>query len=131
MVPWAVRDIETLRWAHEVPGGWSNPAGFGLAVAKALNEQGHMRTFYEADGPALLAFLRTKDVVVGFNSLKFDCGVLSAYGDVSEVRRRSLDLLASLNAATGTPHCVSLDNACKATLHEGKLLAGGNEAVRL
>lgn len=128
---WAVWDVETLRWAHEVPGGWSNPAGFGLAVAKVLDEQGRMLTFYEQDGATLAAFLSGKDLVVGFNSLKFDCGVLSAYGDVSEIRRRSLDLLVSLDAATGMPHCVSLNRACTATLGRGKLLADGGEAVRL
>ena len=131
MSSWAVWDVETLRWAHEVPGGWANPAGFGLAVAKALDEQGHMHTFYEQDGPALIAFLAAKDLVVGFNSVKFDCGVLSAHGDVGAIRTRSLDLLLSLDQATGIPHCVSLNNACKATLGAAKLLPDGGEAVRL
>lgn len=131
MGTWAVWDVETLRWAHEVAGGWRNPAGFGLAVAKALDEQGRMHTFHEGDAAALLDFLHGKDLVVGFNSLKFDCGVLSAYGDVTGIRGRSLDLLASLDLATGIPHCVSLNRACTATLGEGKLLADGAEAVRL
>lgn len=128
---WAVWDVETLRWAHEVRGGWANPAGFGLAVAKALDEQGHMHTFYEDDGPALVRWLAAKDLVIGFNSLRFDCGVLAAYGDVSAIRVRSLDLLASLSEATGIPHCVSLNRACTATLGAGKLLADGGEAVSL
>jgi DEAD/DEAH box helicase domain-containing protein len=128
---WAVWDVETLRWAHEVPGRWTNPAGFGLAVAKVLDELGRMHTFYEGDGAALVAFLAAKHLVVGFNSLKFDCGVLSAYGDVTPIRARSLDLLASLDEATGIPHCVSLNRACKATLGAEKLLADGSEAVRL
>lgn len=128
---WAVWDVETLRWAYEVPGGWRNPAGFGLAVAKALDERGQMHTFYEDQGAALLELLNAKDLVVGFNSLRFDCGVLSAYGDVGAVRQRSLDLLASLDEATGVPHCVSLNRACMATLGAGKLLEDGAEAVRL
>ena len=131
MGTWAVWDVETLRWAHECPGGWANPAAFGLAVAKALDEQGRMHTFYEPDAPALIALLAGKDLAIGFNSLPFDCGVLSAYGDVREIRRRSFDLLASLDRATGIPHCVSLNRACTATLGEGKLLADGGEAVRL
>jgi DEAD/DEAH box helicase domain-containing protein len=131
VITWAVWDVETLRWAREVPGGWSNPAGFGLAVAKVLDERGVMHTYYEADGAALLALLATKDLVVGFNSLNFDCGVLATYGDVSVIRARSLDLLASLDAATGIPHCVSLNNACKTTLNAAKLLSDGSEAVHL
>jgi hypothetical protein len=130
-VSWAVWDVETLRWAREVPGGWANPAGFGLSVAKVLDERGLMHTFYEQDGTALLQFLDCKDLVVGFNSLKFDCGVLATYGDVSGIRARSLDLLASLDAATGIPHCVSLNRASKATLGAAKLLDDGAEAVRL
>lgn len=128
---WAVWDVETLRWAHEVPGGWRNPAGFGISVAKALDEQGVMSTFYEADGPALIAHLESKQLVVGFNSIGFDCGVLAAYGDVAGVRRRSLDLLRSIGDATGIPHPVSLNNACKATLGMTKLLDDGAEAVSL
>jgi DEAD/DEAH box helicase domain-containing protein len=128
---WGVWDIETLRWAHEVPGGWRNAAAFGLAVAKVLDEQGRMHTFYEPNGPALIEFLAAKDLVVGFNSVGFDCAVLAAYGDVSAVRARSLDLLASLDAATGVAHCVSLERACHATLGAGKLLGDGGEAVRL
>lgn len=128
---WAVWDVETLRLAHEVPGGWANPGGFGLAVAKVLDERGAMHTFYEAEAPALLRLLAAKDLVVGFNSLKFDCGVLSAHGDVAPIRRRTLDLLVSLEACTGIPHCVSLERACRATLGAGKLLPGGAEAVRL
>ncbi len=131
MGTWAVWDVETLRWAQEVPGGWRNPAGFGLAVAKVLDERGGMRTFYEADGPALLDLLMAKDLIVGFNSIRFDCGVLAAHGDVSEIRARSLDLLASLDEATGIPHCVSLERASRATLGRGKLLADGAAAVRL
>lgn len=131
MGAWAVWDVETLRWAHEVPGRWGNPAGFGLAVAKALDEHGEMHTFYEGDGRALLDLLVSKDLVVGFNSIRFDCGVLSAYGDVAPIRARSLDLLASLDRATGIRHCVSLNRACQATFGEGKLLADGGEAVRL
>ena len=30
---YVVWDVETLRFSWEVPGRWSNPAGFGLAVA--------------------------------------------------------------------------------------------------
>jgi DEAD/DEAH box helicase domain-containing protein len=131
MGSWVVWDLETLRWAHETPGGWRNPAGFGLAVAKALDDRNQMHTFYEGDGAALAAFLATKDLVVGFNSLAFDSGVLSAYGDVSEIRRRSLDLLADLDRCSGIPHRVSLERACRATLGRGKLLADGGEAVRL
>lgn len=128
---WAVWDVETLRWAREVPGGWTNPAAFGLAVAKVLDERGVMHTFYEPDGVALLALLASKEIIVGFNSIKFDCGVLASYGDVSDIRARSLDLLASLDAATGIPHCVSLNRASKTTLGAAKLLDDGAEAVRL
>lgn len=131
MTGWAVWDVETLRWAREVPGGWTNPAGFGLAVAKVLDHTGEMHTFYEEDGPRLLAFLNGFDLVVGFNSYKFDCGVLAAHGDVGRIRDRTLDILLSLDQATGIPHCVSLERASTATLGRGKLLADGAEAVDL
>ncbi len=131
MGTWAVWDVETLRWAHEVPGGWRNPAGFGLAVAKVLDERGVMHTFYEEEGPALHALLDGKDLVVGFNSIGFDCGVLATHGDVTNIRDRSLDLLQSLSDATGIPHCVSLERASRATLGASKLLADGGEAVQL
>lgn len=128
---WAVWDVETLRLAYEVPNGWRNPAGFGISVAKALDEQGVMHTFYETDGAQLLAFLEAKDLAVGFNSISFDCGVLSAYGNVSAIRRRSLDLLRSLEQITGIPHPVSLGRLSQTTLGASKLLDDGGEAVTL
>lgn len=131
MSGWAVWDVETLRWAREVPGSWSNPAGFGLAVAKVLDHSGTMHTFYEGDGPRLLDFLNSFDLVVGFNSYQFDCGVLAAHGDITRIRERTLDILLSLDQATGIPHCVSLERASRATLGRGKLLADGAEAVDL
>jgi DEAD/DEAH box helicase domain-containing protein len=89
-------DVETQRSAEEV-GGWSNIARMGLALAVVYDAaEDRYRTYFEPDVERLLLDLALADRVVGFNILRFDFEVLSAYTDRDLGRIRSLDLLADL-----------------------------------
>jgi DEAD/DEAH box helicase domain-containing protein len=120
-------DAETQRIADEVQGGWDNIRAFGLSVAVTWDAANGYREWYEADAGRLIGELRAFDRIVTFNGLRFDLEVLSAYGDVGELRGKSLDLLQDLKRRLGFR--VSLQNLAQATLGKGKT-ASGLDAVK-
>ena len=120
-------DVETQRVADEVQGGWDNIRAFGLSVAVTWDAASEFRDWYEADAGRLIGELRAFDRIVTFNGLRFDLEVLSAYGDVHELRGKSLDLLQDLKRRLGFR--VSLQNLAQATLGKGKT-ASGLDAVK-
>jgi len=120
-------DVETQRLAEEVPGGWERIRDFGLTVAVTWDQGQAFREWYEQDAGRLIGELRAFDRIVTFNGVRFDLEVLSAYGDVGELRRKSLDLLLDLKRRLGFR--VSLQNLAHSTLGKAKT-ASGLEAVK-
>lgn len=120
-------DTETQRLADEVSGGWDNIRAFGLSVAVTWDASNEFREWYEADAGRLIGELRAFDRVVTFNGIRFDLEVLAAYGDVRELRGKSLDLLQDLKRRLGFR--VSLESLAQATLGKGKT-GTGLDAVR-
>ena len=115
-------DTETQRLAEEVEGGWENIRAFGLAVGVTWDAGNGFREWYETDASRLIGELRAFDRIVTFNGLRFDLEVLSAYGDVRELRGKSLDLLQDLKRRLGFR--VSLQNLAQATLGKRKTASG-------
>ena len=120
-------DTETQRVADEVQGGWDNIRAFGLSVAVTWDATNGFREWYEPDAGRLIGELRAFDRIVTYNGLRFDLAVLSAYGDVRELEKKSLDLLQDLKRRLGFR--VSLQNLAQATLGKSKT-ASGLEAVK-
>ncbi|MFC1962540.1 hypothetical protein ACFLWB_00865 [Chloroflexota bacterium] len=122
-------DLETKRWNSEVEGGWSNIPGFGMSVAVTWDSGNSFRTWLENDAIELVKELEKADKVIGFNSIRFDYAVLSAYvPNVHELlNQKSFDILADLESRLGFR--VSLDNICLATLGKGKS-ASPEDALR-
>jgi DEAD/DEAH box helicase domain-containing protein len=122
-------DVETQRLNHEVPGGWNNIAGFGLAVAVTWDETDGFRTWLESDATALAQELARFGRVVGYNVLRFDYAVLSAYSaDLpARLQPRTTDLMVDLYRRLGFRP--PLDSVAQATL--GRAKSGeGTAAVR-
>jgi DEAD/DEAH box helicase domain-containing protein len=115
-------DIETLRLSHEVEGGWSSIARFGLAVAVTWDTQNLFRRWFEPDAKALISELGQFDRIVSFNGDRFDFEVLSAYQPVKHLHGKSFDLLVDLHRRLG--HRIKLDDLAKETLGNQKT---GNE----
>lgn len=115
-------DVETLRLSHEVPGGWSNIRGFGLAVGVTWDERNQFRVWYEQDAVRLIEELARFDRIITFNGERFDFQVLSAYGDVSMLYGKSLDLLRDLKQKLGFR--LRLESLAQATLNCSKSGAG-------
>ncbi len=128
---YVVWDVETLRLSHEVRGGWRNVKDFGLSVAVTIDDRGVQQSWQEPDAQALLSYLEGFPHVVGFNSLRFDAAVVSAYGPVDVLRERSLDLLLSIQQVTGRRRGLSLQNIAHTMFGASKTLSDGTESVRL
>lgn len=120
-------DVETLRVSDEVPGGWQSIHQFGLAVAVTWDAEHQFREWYEADAGALVAELGRFARLITFNGNRFDLEVLRGYTPAHELRSRSLDLLACLEAKLG--HRVSLASLARETLGSPKT-GSGLEAVQ-
>ena len=113
-------DLETKLWSTEVEGGWNNIRGFGMSIAVTWDGLNGFRTWLESDASELVEELCRANKVIGFNNIRFDNEVLSAY--VSNVLElldlKSFDILADVYSHLGFR--VSLDNICLATLDKSK-----------
>lgn len=116
--PLLVFDVETQRTASEV-GGWNNIRLMGLSVAVTYAPHTDTyRTFLEDDIAALLADLRSAELIVGYNVQRFDYEVLRAYTSDPLADLPTVDLLLHLRVALGwRPR---LDDVAAATLGEQK-----------
>lgn len=122
-------DVETQKLQSEVPGGWNNIAGFGLAVAITWDEGAGFRTWYEADAIPLVQELARFPLVVGYNLLRFDYTVLSAYDPFvhAQLQGKTADMLVDLSRRLGFRP--PLQSVAQATLGRGKA-GDGLDAVR-
>lgn len=124
---YGVLDLETQRLAEEV-GGWANTHLMRVSVAVLYDSQADsFEAFGEKDIARLLRRLTELELIVGFNILRFDYGVLGAYSAMDLARLPTLDLLADLHQALG--HRLSLQALGEATLGAGKG-ADGLQAVQ-
>lgn len=120
-------DLETLRSAADV-GGWHHIDRMGMALGVVFDtHSGEFTTYHEADVAALLDHLEAADLVVGYNVLRFDYQVLSAYERRDLERLPTFDMLVALKAVL--QQRLSLANLGHATLGRGKS-ADGLQSLR-
>ena len=115
-------DLETMRGADEV-GGWSNIKKMGMAVGvcyESATQKYHI--FEEHQVAELINLLKSADLVVGFNHIRFDYEVLRGYNTFDFNKLPSFDMLIDLNDRLG--HRVKLDSVAKATLNAAKSADG-------
>jgi len=120
-------DLETQKVAAEV-GGWGNIDKMGISVAALYHaEKREYSVYLEKDVDRLVAELRRADLVVGFNVLRFDYTVLSAYSVFDFSTVPTLDLMVSIEERI--KHRVGLDAVAEATCGVKKT-ANGMEAIQ-
>lgn len=120
-------DVETQRTFEEV-GGRHNIQKLGLAAAVTYSTaDGAFHHYLEDTVADLIAELKTADLVVGFNVLRFDYEVLRAYTDDPLDEIPTVDMLDQIYKRLGFR--VSLDNLAQTTLGTAKS-ADGLQAVR-
>ena len=118
-----VFDLETQRSPDEV-GGWGNTHLMKMAVGVTWDSiEEKFESFLEKDVQKLLNKLKSADLVVGFNLIRFDYGVLSAYTplNLGELLP-TFDILLDITKRLG--HRLSLDQLVKTTLNKPKLADG-------
>lgn len=116
--PYGVLDLETQLSAQEV-GGWHHAERMRVSCAVLYDSRtDSYHEFVEGQVPMLLEHLRRLDLVIGFNIIRFDYRVLSAYTDLDFGQIRTLDLLQKVKDQLG--YRLSLDHLAAATLKAGK-----------
>ena len=122
-------DLETRRSAAEV-GGWHETAKMGMSVGVTYSTRDNAYHIYTEDQvEALIDELRMADLVVGYNHIGFDYGVLQAFTfwTVADVTQ-NLDICADLTAKLG--HRLKLDSVAKVTLGGHSKTAEGTDALK-
>jgi DEAD/DEAH box helicase domain-containing protein len=124
-----VFDIETQFLAGEIKGGWSNLAGMRLSCAVLYDvEKNKYFTYVEENVGDLVAHLKASSLVIGFNTLRFDYGVLQGYTSFKLQSLPSLDLMADLQKKLN--HRLSLAHLAEHTLGGAEKSADGLLAVK-
>ncbi len=124
-----VFDIETQYLAAEISGGWSNLPGMKLSCAVVYDvDQAKYYTYVEENVDDLIAHLRASAQVIGFNTLRFDYGVLQGYTSFNLQTLPSLDLMADLQKKLG--HRLSLAHLAEHSLGGAEKSADGLLAVQ-
>jgi DEAD/DEAH box helicase domain-containing protein len=124
---YGVFDLETQRSASEV-GGWHMAHRMKISCAVVYDSGNDTYAVYhESDVPKLIEHLRQLELVVGFNSKRFDYRVLSGYSDFPFERLPSLDLLEKIHQQLGFR--LSLNHLAKQTLQIEKT-GSGLDALR-
>jgi DEAD/DEAH box helicase domain-containing protein len=117
-----VFDLETQRSAKEV-GGWNMAHHMRVSCGVVYDSGTKTYDAYMEDQVDLLIdHLKRFDVVVGFNSHKFDYKVLSGYSDFDFATLPSIDLLELVHRQLG--YRLSLDHLAKQTLNLKKSGSG-------
>ncbi len=122
-------DLETQKSADDV-GGWGNIRRMGMSIGVTYSTAaGAYRIYGEREVNELIEELRRADLVVGFNTERFDFEVLQGHNEFFDysTQLRSLDLLVDLTKTL--PHRVSLDAIATASLGVEKT-ADGLQALR-
>lgn len=121
-------DLETQKSAEEV-GGWSRIRDMRMSVGVTFNTaRGTYQVYDERRANELIDELRRADLVVGFNILRFDYEVLSAYNMLFDPEQLvTLDIMVEL--VKSLDHRLSLDSVAGATLGLEKT-GDGMQAIR-
>ena len=109
-------------------GGWDKSAEMGISVATSYDSgTGQYYSFEESNISELVDQILNAGLVVGFNQLRFDFGVLSAYSDADFWSVPSFDMLVAVTATLG--HRLKLDHIVQATLN-AKKTGDGTQAIK-
>lgn len=129
---YVVFDVETRLSAAEV-GGWDNADKMGVSVAVLYDSSENRYFAYrQEDLGAMLQKMAAAQLVIGFNSLRFDYKALAPFTNalsspLNLARLPSLDLLQKVYERLN--YRVSLDNLGRSTLGASKS-ADGVQALR-
>ena len=114
-------DVETQKRADEV-GGWDRADLMLISIAITFSDDDGYKVWYEKDTRDMIGYMSDFDMVVSFNGNNFDSKVLSHYGDVSLLNKKSFDVAEYLSGKL--KHRIRLESVAMATLGAGKSADG-------
>ena len=123
-------DIETKKLFDQIENR-DNLPDLGVSIVSLyrrkleqnLSEnEGEMRSFWEADFSQMWPLFEGADRIIGFNSLKFDVPVLAPHYHRDFTKLAHFDILEKIKNVLG--HRISLDALAKQTLGKTKLADG-------
>ena len=116
-------DLETQRSANDV-GGWGNKGAMGMSIGVTYSTRTGEYIIYSEDMVnELINQLLAADLVIGFNHISFDYGVLEGYRPVILAEQCiSLDLMVDVEVKIG--HRLKLESIATASLGVGKSAMG-------
>jgi DEAD/DEAH box helicase domain-containing protein len=116
-------DLETQKSADEV-GGWDRIRDMGMSVGVTYSTaRGSYRIYHEREINLLIDELRRADLVVGFNTQRFDYEVLVGHNPFFDPEQiATLDMLIELQKTL--QHRLSLDSIAEATFGVQKTSEG-------
>ncbi len=122
-------DLETRRSAAEV-GGWHETAKMGISVGVTYSTAANAYSIYTEDKATdLINQLQQADLVVGYNHINFDYGVLQpfTFWTVADITH-NLDICLYLTERLG--HRLKLDSIARPTLSGHSKTAEGTDALK-
>lgn len=116
-------DVETQKSVSEVQG-WHNAHLMMISIAVTWSEADGFRIWYHSKNeiPDMIKYMESFDLVSSFNGDNFDSKVLSYYGDVNTINKKSFDVANYLSSVT--KHRLKLETIAQATLNLGKSADG-------
>ena len=116
-------DLETQRSFNDV-GGSSNLSKMGVSVGCSFcTDSGEYRVYPEEELEDLVQLLTRAELVVGYNHLHFDYGVLEGYTVLDlKSQTENLDLMVDLKEILGRR--IGLGQVAASTLGTGKTAVG-------
>ena len=116
-------DLETQKSADEV-GGWGNIREMRMSVGVTYSTaRGGYQIYGEREVNELIKELQRADLVVGFNTLRFDYEVLQGHNEFFDhLQLATLDMLVEVQKQL--PHRLSLDSIAHASLGVEKTAEG-------
>lgn len=121
-IHFGVLDLETRRSAADV-GGWGNASRMGISCVVVYDSKKDEYLEYLGDDiPRLTEDLKTFDLIVGFNILRFDYSVLKGSSGFDFHSLPTLDLLTEVHKKLG--YRLSLDHLGQNTLGAKKSADG-------
>jgi DEAD/DEAH box helicase domain-containing protein len=121
-------DLETQKSADEV-GGWHNIREMRMSIGVTYSTaRGEYKVYGEREVNGLIEELRRADLVVGFNSQRFDYAVLQGHNDFFDPEQvPTMDIMVDLQSKL--QHRLSLDSVAHATFGVEKT-SEGLQAIR-
>jgi len=124
-----VFDIETQYLAAEISGGWNNLPGMKLSCAVVYDvDKDQYYVYREETVQQLIGHLRASSQVIGFNTVRFDYGVLQGYTSFILKGLPTLDLMLEIQKKLN--HRLSLAHLAQHTLGGAEKSADGLLAVQ-